>query len=698
MTFYSLSKLKYFLLLALLISACNELAPSPASNLNSSSHAQKRSSTIETISKNTEKPLAPLPSSIATNEPLSSNPVICSQAKGSELCFAMVQPDAVFVSNAQVRLVLTQAYILLSENQCQKSRELLSIAYRQEPSLIAQGYLASLIEQADECTAGALHFKAIQSQAVGKTSDLSFPYLSESSFSEPEVKTLIRQGNDALVQKNCQTAQISYESALFSNKDQKQDAFIKLQRQVAQRCIQRMDSQIQSPTENVPEPSQSPVTDITLEPTTTASIFSPPPLLQSPAETSAPSSSPIPSPTQTDTLLPAQSPIIPTPTPSPIPTQSPMPTPSPIPTPTPLPLTPPGCSQLGEGNLRWKHTTTGKIRYNPAIGLDGSIYFTVYETDNHRIIAIHPDGFLKWEYRVPDQIRNAPTVGPDGSIVFTNNNGRVYALKPDGSVKWIYDTQTPYLISSPSIASDGTVYFAGGNSRKLFALNPDGTLKWTYTPPVLNSLTSKPIIGADGSIYFSSSNYRYYGLTPNKQLKWEVLLGSSISTDSSMDEAGNIYVTKYKTLYKIKSSDGTILSEANSYEQPLVLVGPQQLFFTGNKLYAQNRLSGNLDWSWTAKSEAPYIKGADEKMYGIFLNTSLGFKVLALHADGFTPWAYRDPENTVQASETGLTLANDGSLYTAWNNRIYAVCTTSQGLGSAPWPKWGKDNRNSGQY
>ncbi len=44
---------------------------------------------------------------------------------------------------------------------------------------------------------------------------------------------------------------------------------------------------------------------------------------------------------------------------------------------------------------------------------------------------------------------------------------RVYAINPDGSLKWRYTTGD-WVISSPAIASDGTLYI-GSDDKKLYA-------------------------------------------------------------------------------------------------------------------------------------------------------------------------------------------------------------------------------------
>ncbi len=59
-----------------------------------------------------------------------------------------------------------------------------------------------------------------------------------------------------------------------------------------------------------------------------------------------------------------------------------------------------------------------------------------------------------------------------------------------------YSRYAPSIVSSPAIASDGTIYFGtmiGGSEGYIYALNPDGTLKWRYLTG--DYITSDPAIG-----------------------------------------------------------------------------------------------------------------------------------------------------------------------------------------------------------
>jgi hypothetical protein len=84
--------------------------------------------------------------------------------------------------------------------------------------------------------------------------------------------------------------------------------------------------------------------------------------------------------------------------------------------------------------------------------------------------------------------------------------------------KWTYTTET-FVLSSPAIGSDGTVYVG---ADKLYAINPAGTLKWSY--PTGKTFPS-PAIGSDGTVYVGASNAMVYAVNPDGTLKWSFTTG-----------------------------------------------------------------------------------------------------------------------------------------------------------------------------
>jgi len=109
-------------------------------------------------------------------------------------------------------------------------------------------------------------------------------------------------------------------------------------------------------------------------------------------------------------------------------------------------------------------------------------------------------GHVKWRFQADDlYIRSRPGVAPDGTVYALDVGGHIYALTPAGGVKWIYNTAPGVAIQAVEVGSDGTVYFASGNT--IYALNPDGSLKWKVSDPSGAFVGAGPTVGPNGNLY-----------------------------------------------------------------------------------------------------------------------------------------------------------------------------------------------------
>ena len=100
------------------------------------------------------------------------------------------------------------------------------------------------------------------------------------------------------------------------------------------------------------------------------------------------------------------------------------------------------------------------------------------------------------------QIISSPAIATDGTIYVGSTDGCLYALKNDGAIKWRYQTGDQ-IVASPVIGSDGTIY-VGSADRQLYAINPNGSLKWVY--PTKSVFTTSAALGTDGTIYIGGTN------------------------------------------------------------------------------------------------------------------------------------------------------------------------------------------------
>ena len=90
---------------------------------------------------------------------------------------------------------------------------------------------------------------------------------------------------------------------------------------------------------------------------------------------------------------------------------------------------------------------------------------------DYNLYAVQPNGELDWRFDTRDWVISSPAVGSDGTIYFGSYNQDVYALTPEGEVLWKYKTDK-YVTGSPNISPEGILYI-GSDDDFLYALRTD---------------------------------------------------------------------------------------------------------------------------------------------------------------------------------------------------------------------------------
>jgi outer membrane protein assembly factor BamB len=283
---------------------------------------------------------------------------------------------------------------------------------------------------------------------------------------------------------------------------------------------------------------------------------------------------------------------------------------------------------------------------------------------------------MKWKYPTVGPITVSPTISSDGTIYFGSgfapNNSFLYAVSPSGKLKWKYPRT---VASTPAISSDGTIYF-GTSGNDLIALNSNGKFKWQYKTG--NIIKSSPSIANDGTIYFCSfqknehDNY-LYALSPDGKLKWKYPAGtvsfSVVGVSPAVGKDGTIYVGSSDTYLYAITPNGTLKWKYKTgwqHSDPAIGSDGTIYFVTNNKdvgigdsyLYA---LNPNKTFKWKYKtgisdySSTPFVSIASSGVIYVAQASNL----YAFTPEGKLKWNNKTANNITGSPSIG----SDGTLF-----------------------------------
>ncbi|MCK5039315.1 MAG: PQQ-binding-like beta-propeller repeat protein, partial [Thermoplasmata archaeon] len=323
--------------------------------------------------------------------------------------------------------------------------------------------------------------------------------------------------------------------------------------------------------------------------------------------------------------------------------------------------------------LRWSFRGPRGSSPSPAIGVDGTIYFTLDEF----FYAISPGGKLQWNQTLGDIITASPAIAGDGTIYVGCSDNLLYAFNPDGTIKWTFNAKK--TVRTPTIGRDGTIYF-GADNDKIFAVNPDGTEKWFYR--LKGTIRDSVAIGKDGTIYCGVLNDKFMAFDPNGNLKWEYDAGYPFYNSPCISTDGTIYITSGVNLIAF-DQNGTV-KWTHTMDTVIIssspIAGPDgTIYVSGSgKNYAVNP-DGTRKWTYNGGGVySPSMAiGSDGTIY-----TGGGTnEFLALNPDGSLKHSYGLSSYISVVSAPAI--GKDGALYfittNGWTNEgeLYALGSSS---------------------
>jgi outer membrane protein assembly factor BamB len=353
----------------------------------------------------------------------------------------------------------------------------------------------------------------------------------------------------------------------------------------------------------------------------------------------------------------------------------------------------------GPSTLKWSFATGGPITSAPALGTDGSIYFS---SRDHHVYALNPDGSLKWSVNIGGW-GSSTTLGADGTIYVGTYSRKLYAIAPDGSIKWSFDT-VGSVYATPVLGVDGTIYVGsykpstfGTDPAYFYAIYPNGTLKWSK--PVPADIRYAAAISKDGSIYVGTNEGVLLAYDKNGNTKLSAYVSPGMwLRPPAIDSHGDVYVqSTNNALYRV--SPIGLITKVTSLG-PVVLsspvIGNDGTIYTGGyntELIAINP-DGSIKWATPVSSTFARVNttpaiGADGTIY---VGAQDG-KLHAVNPDGTLMWDYQ-AGNRISSNPS---ISNDGTVYVgSEDGSLYAINSSSNGLAKSPWPAFSRDNYRTG--
>ena len=290
------------------------------------------------------------------------------------------------------------------------------------------------------------------------------------------------------------------------------------------------------------------------------------------------------------------------------------------------------------GTKKWEFVTGGVVSSSPAIGIDGTVYIG---SSDQKIYALDGNtGVKQWEFTTGGSVVSSPAIGIDGTVYVGSTDYNVYALDGNtGAKQWEFTTEGKVLYSSPAIGADGTVYVGTEGQHDEVALEVENKFIWIRQPKVyaLDGKTgvkqwefetghwviSSPAIGVDGTVYVGSMDYNIYALDGKTGAKqWEFVTGGVVTSSPAIGADGTVYVGSWDNKIYALNPDGTkqweFITGHDVHSSPAI--GADGTVYVGSKdtvVYALDGQTGDMLWGFPTGGEvrsSPAI-GADGTVY-----------------------------------------------------------------------------------
>jgi outer membrane protein assembly factor BamB len=256
-------------------------------------------------------------------------------------------------------------------------------------------------------------------------------------------------------------------------------------------------------------------------------------------------------------------------------------------------------------------------------------------------------------------IGTSPTISSDGTIYFADSI-YLYALHPNGTLKWANRINENIIGSTPAIDENGTIYI-GTWSYILHAIYPNGTTKWRFNAQGI--IADSPAIAKDGTIYFGNTIGRIWALNPNRTVKWYYDAGDApLFSAPAIGEDGTVYIGSSDHYIYAIYPNGTLRwrYETGDQIQGDPSIAPDGTVYIGsydNYLYALSP-NGTLQWK-IHLGAGPQSNPSIASDGTIYVGSD---KLYAVYPNGTMRWVFNlGPERWIGHSSSAISA--DGTIY-----------------------------------
>ena len=139
---------------------------------------------------------------------------------------------------------------------------------------------------------------------------------------------------------------------------------------------------------------------------------------------------------------------------------------------------------------------------SPAVDPQGTVYLG---NDDDKLYAIDRWGRKKWEFLTGGSIDSSPVLGRD-TIYFGSMDRKLYALDFEGNLRW--QSALDIISDAAAVAADQSVYLVGATLHTLYAFDASHSNVWSF-PFAGNLEFSSPSLDTNGVIYFGGGGKVY---------------------------------------------------------------------------------------------------------------------------------------------------------------------------------------------